>query len=165
MLVSEAMLGNDMKTVRWILLFLLTAIHTALFAQDYTLKDVIGASTQINDQKTSILIAPFTGGFIKLNNKWYQVRFFFFEHKLSDADLSAPSKDRKKLTFGKFAKAFDLLSTKPTLASKDFTFYPIEYFSASKEIKKKGFNYMISLREVNDPNVLSRIKRNSKPSI
>jgi hypothetical protein len=110
----------------------------------YTLQDVLMADKGISDHRPSILIAPVTGKLIKIKKDTYQVRLFSYE--IEESLLTAPSKDLKNKTFETLVNENDLLSSPPKPGPEAVN--PVDYFSASPEMKKNGVNFFLSLRKI-----------------
>lgn len=118
-------------------------------AQDtYTLKDVIDASPQIAQWTPSLLSAPFSGTSIKVNGKLYELRLFTFEQK-GIAQTGRP-------TFKAFITEWQQLATPPKQRSEALT--PTDYFTATPEMVKKGYFFLLSLREVTEPKLIDQMK-------
>lgn len=117
-------------------------------ASDYTLGDLIKADKRIKNYSPSLLIAPFTGDFVKIKDDWYQIRLFSFETR--------PMHLLKNLSFGKLLNQYHQLDAIPKLGPE--ALYPTDYFSATPEMKKAGINYLISLRKITDQNLILKLE-------
>jgi hypothetical protein len=126
---------------------LLTTCFTTL-VHAYTLKEVIDASPQLAQTTPSLLMAPCAGTPIQLNGKTYELRLVTFEQN-GVSHAKAP-------TFKDFVTKWDQLSATPLQRSE--ALIPTDYFTATPEMKEKGFFYLVSLREVTDPQLVTQLK-------
>ncbi len=84
----------------------------------------------------SLLISEATGELLKINNSTYQLRQFIFE----------ASPENNELDFSHFIEKYDQLSEPPKPAPG--VLYPTDYFSATPQMKKDGYFYLLSLRKI-----------------
>ena len=131
------------------LLFLILFSPPSL-AADFVLKDVIESDERIANQRPILLLSPMTGEFIKIKNKWFEVRFFIFETKTSKYEPSG------SLTFAKLINQYNLLylGASPTAEG----LFPGYFFYASREVKMAGINFLLSLRQVSDEAIVTRLE-------
>jgi hypothetical protein len=124
--------------------FLLIFCFAFTAVASYTLQDVLAAHKGIAEHQPSLFIAPVTGELIKIKEDTYQVRLFSYE---IDEGISTPlTKEFKNKTFEALVKENDLLLSSPKPGPEAIN--PVDYFSASPEMKKRGVNFLLSLRKI-----------------
>lgn len=127
----------------------IVAIAPAVYATEYTLQDVINASEAIANHTPSHLAASFAPQAIRMGQDTYEVRLFTFKHK------NLPQAPQP--TFRDFITQWNQLSAKPQQRTESFI--PTDYFTATPEMKEKGYSYLLSLRKVTDPGLLKKLSQ------
>lgn len=126
--------------------FIISLITLPIFG--YTLQDVIEASSQVADATPSLLCVPCAGTAITLNDHMYELRLFTFEEK-GVAHSDTP-------TFKQFIADWDMLAATPRQRAESLI--PTDYFTATQEMRDKGFHFLLSLREVTDDTLIADLK-------
>ncbi len=140
-----------MRTVTFALLLSLI-LTPAISLHAYTLKDVIEASPVIASSSPSQLCAPCSSKAIIIDAKVYELRLFTFE-QLGRAQNDTP-------TFKDFITEWHLLEATPQQRAE--ALIPTDYFTATAQMKEKGFFFLLSLRQVTDPKLLTELDARSK---